>query len=148
MESRVHFPIFKAYGCCKTELENVQGSTYDWARLGAFDATEVPEEANLLVVSGWISPAVAEGLRDTYARMRGQKSVIAVGACALSGGPYILSGEKPVLASDILPVDVYLPGCPPRPEALIDALRMLQQKLVPGPDTVKVLYSALKDMSR
>src|SRR5262245_28239018 len=88
MEAVVHFPILRTFGCCRPEIENAAASTYDWSRLGVQKSTEKPEESDLLVVSGWISPLIAEELKTVYKSMTGRRSVIAVGACTLSGGPY------------------------------------------------------------
>lgn len=148
MESHVHFPFIVASGCCKSELENVMSSTYDWSRLGVQRQAEDPQDADLLIVAGWIDPSFAQDLREVYVKLIGRKSVIAVGACSISGGPYLTSGVKPVLAADILPVDVFVPGCPPRPEAIIEAVRLLKDKMRPKPSPTTVLYSALKDHSR
>lgn len=147
MESHIHFPYIVANGCCRPEVENVASSTYDWSRLGVQKECDEPEQADLLIVAGWINESVATDLKDIYKNLIGRRSVIAVGACALSGGPYAVSGQKPVLVSDILPVDVYVPGCPPRPEAIIEAVRLLKFKMQPRPDQTSVLYSALKDNS-
>lgn len=148
METHVHLPFVVANGCCQIELENVASSTYDWRRLGVQKVAIQPDEADLLIVAGWINPQVAEELKRVHSSLVGRKSVIAVGACAISGGPYLASNQKPILASDILPVDVYVPGCPPRPESLIEAIRLLKYKLQPQPDRMSVLYSALKDNTR
>ena len=147
MESHIHFPYVIANGCCRPEIENVASSTYDWSRLGVQKNREEPEQADLLIVAGWINESVAAELKEVYKNLIGRRSVIAVGACALSGGPYSASGTKPILVSDILPVDVYVPGCPPRPEAIIEAVRLLKFKMHPRPDQTSVLYSALKDNS-
>ncbi len=147
MESHVHFPFAVANGCCQPEIENVASSTYDWSRLGVQKISEDASQSDLLIVAGWINETIAIELKDIYKTLIGRRSVIAVGACALSGGPYVVSGQKPILASDILPVDVYVPGCPPRPEAIIEALRLLKFKMNPQPDQTSVLYSALKDKS-
>ncbi len=147
MESHIHFPFIVANGCCRPEIENVSSSTYDWSRLGVQKNANEPEQADLLIVAGWINESVASEIKDIYKNLIGRRSVIAVGACALSGGPYTVSGNKPILVSDILPVDVYVPGCPPRPEAIIEAIRLLKNKMQPRPNQTSVLYSALKDNS-
>ena len=149
IESNAHIPHVQAMGCCQPEIENVMASTYDWSRLGVAKAVENPGEADLLIVAGWINQSLAKHLKETYANLTGRRSVIAVGSCALSGGPYLAgTSEKPIVVSDILPVDVFVPGCPPRPEALIDAIRSLKARMKPGPNKTAVLYAALRDHSR
>lgn len=147
-ETHVHLPYMMVYGCCRTELENVASSTYDWARLGVQGYASEPGEADLIIVGGWVNSMVVEELKLAYAQLCGRRSVIAVGACSIGGGPYSVAQEKIVPVSDILPVDVYVPGCPPRPEALIDAIRMLKTKMQPGLDHTSVLYAALRDSTR
>lgn len=141
-------PFIRSYGCCSTEIENAISSTYDWSRLGVVEAALAPSESDLLIVAGWITPEVAEELKQAHNQLMGKKSVIAIGACAISGGPYLASKEKPILVHNILPVDIYVPGCPPRPEAILEAIKLLKQKLKPGPDQLSVLYRALRDQAR
>ena len=87
-------------------------------------------------------------VKATYEKMQKPTRVIAVGACALSGSPYKLAygseNQKIIKAEDIIPVDVYVPGCPPRPEALLSAVLELQRKISPGPTSREVLHEALK----
>jgi NADH-quinone oxidoreductase subunit B len=99
---------------------------------------------------GWINKARAEEIRDIYERMRKPTSVIAVGACVLTGSPYAIFNDptdaqsKVIRACDIVPVDVNVTGCPPRPEAILAAVLELQRKLKPGPSAREVLVEALK----
>lgn len=144
MQATVHIPVLKAYGCCQIEVENVTASTYDWSRLGIQREAD-PREADLLLVAGWISPSLKSELESVYKQLVGKKSVIAIGACAISGAPYQNSGEKLITVSDFLPVDVFVPGCPPRPEAILEAIRILNLKIRPGPDQRAVLSEALRD---
>ncbi len=148
LEAMVQFPWIMASGCCRIEVENASTATYDWRRLGVQNLALHPTEADTLIVAGWINHEMKSEIENVYAQLRGSKSVIAVGACALSGSPYRMSGESLILASDILPVDVFVPGCPPRPELILDAIRLLKEKIVPGPDHESVLHEALRDTSR
>jgi NADH-quinone oxidoreductase subunit B len=151
LENKHHFPWVMATGCCVHEIHNAALATYDWQRLGVDDIAEDPTQANLLIVAGWINPARAEEIKDIYKKMRKPVSVIALGSCALTGSPYATfepgdtSHGQIIRASDIVPVDVSLPGCPPRPEAILAAVIELQRKLQPGPSAREVLIEALKD---
>lgn len=144
IESHIHVPWVMATGCCKVELENVSAATYDWRRIGIVDLSSHPSEADVMIVAGWINEAVADQLKSAYSELVGPRSVIAVGACAISGSPYAAGAEKIIRVSDILPVDVYVPGCPPRPEVLLDAIQILKTKRRPKISQMEVLYDALK----
>ena len=147
LENRHHFPWILSAGCCTHELENASLATYDWQRLGVDDASDDPTQSNLLFIAGWINKSRAEEIKNIYAAMRKPTSVIAIGACALTGSPYEtpeLRG-KVIRAADIVPVDVNVAGCPPRPEAILAAVLELQKKLKPGPSAREVLVEALKD---
>lgn len=146
-ESKIHIPWTLTRGCCSVELENVASSTYEWRRLGIENSADHPSQADTLIVAGWINSDFAEELKEAYAQLSGVRAVIAVGTCALSGAPYKLSGEKVIAVSDILPVDVFVPGCPPRPEAILEAIQTLKNKRKPIVDQKKVIYEALKGPS-
>jgi NADH-quinone oxidoreductase subunit B len=147
LENKHHFPWILAAGCCSHELHNAGLATYDWQRLGVDDVAEDPTQCNLLILAGWINTARADEIRKVYEQMRKPTSVIAVGACMLSGSPYdtFETNSKVIRAADLVPVDISVPGCPPRPEAILSAVIELQKKLNPGPSAVEVLYEALKD---
>ena len=154
LAARHHTPWILSAGCCSIEIENAGLATYDWQRLGVDDAAQSPSQSDLLIVAGWINPQRAEEIKTVYATMRKPTSVIAVGACALSGSPYALPGSAAgertggvIRASDIVPVDIFVAGCPPRPESLLDAVLELQRKLNPGPHSQKVLHEAFRDSS-
>lgn len=144
LENKHHFPWIASAGCCSHEIENAGLATYDWQRLGVDDIANDPTQSNLLIIAGWINPERAEGIKKIYSLMRRPTSVIALGACALTGSPYADGINKPICASDLVPVDVSLTGCPPRPEAILSAVLELQRKLNPGPTAREVLYEALK----
>jgi NADH-quinone oxidoreductase subunit B len=144
IEKKVHIPWILTEGCCSVEIENVGLATYDWQRLGVDESAVEPSQANLLIIAGWINPQRAEEIKNVYEQMRKPTQVIVVGSCSLSCSPYKSGQEKSIKASDLVPVDIFVPGCPPRPEALLSAILELQSKLSPGPTTREVLSAALK----
>ena len=117
--------------CCAVEfLSAAAGAGSPQAvlgRLGAVPAGDDPADAQVLLVSGTVTEKVAPAVRALYDRMPEPKHVVSVGACANSGGPYWDSYAVVPGVDTLLPVDVYVPGCPPRPEALLDALSALGQ---------------------
>lgn len=132
-------------GCCNIEVENLFHATYDIHRLGVNPLPHSPEEADLLLVAGWINKEKAEALKLVFSKMQDGAKVIAIGACTLSGSPFAKSNEELILASDILPIDVYVPGCPPRPEAIIDAIRLARNPQGNKVEARKLLYEAHGD---
>lgn len=147
-EGMIYIPWTMVNGCCALEVQNAGEATYDWRRLGVQNFADQPSQADVLIVGGWVSEVFAEKLKSAYSQLAGHRYVIAVGACALSGSPYSIAGEKIIKVSDILPVDVYVPGCPPRPEALLEAVQTLKNKTQPNRDQRKVIYEALKGPTR
>lgn len=117
-------------GCCADELFNALGCRYDIERFGCL-FQEDPSQADLLIVTGVISQKAAPHLLALYERMRFPKYVMALGSCANCGGPYAVGENQMIIsgAERILPVDVYVPGCPPRPEAILNGLIALQEKI-------------------
>ena len=114
--------------CCAIEMMSIVSSRYDIARFGMERFSSSPRQADLLIVSGRVSHKMSAPLRQVYDQMLEPKWVIAMGACASTGGIYrsyaVLQG-----VDKIIPVDVYVAGCPPRPEAILDALIKLQAKI-------------------
>ncbi len=114
--------------CCGMEFMSVAGPRYDLDRFGCALPRFSPRQADLLMVVGTISHRQAPVLKKVYDQMAEPKWVIAFGACTCSGGPY--NNYATVQGIDtIIPVDVYIPGCPPRPEGLIYGIMMLQKKI-------------------
>jgi NADH-quinone oxidoreductase subunit B len=124
--SLFQFPFVTA--CCGMEFMSVYGPHYDAARFGAEYPRFSPRQADLLFVVGTISHKQLPILKNIYDQMSDPKWVISFGACASSGGFY--NNYATVQGIDtVIPVDVYIPGCPPRPEAIMDAIMKLQDKI-------------------
>lgn len=121
------WPVTFGLACCAIEMMAVGASKYDLDRLGViFRAT--PRQSDLMIVAGTVTRKMAPVVRKVYDQMPEPKWVIAMGSCATSGG--IFDTYATVQGVDeIVPVDFYIPGCPPRPEALIDAIVALQEKI-------------------
>src|SRR6478609_7531154 len=120
------WPLPFATSCCGIEFMATMASTYDIARFGAERPSFSPRQADVLMVMGTIAKKMGPVLRHVYEQMAEPKWVIAVGACASSGGIFdtysVLQG-----IDRIIPVDVYVPGCPPRPEQIIDGVMKIQR---------------------
>jgi NADH-quinone oxidoreductase subunit B len=117
--------------CCAIEMMSIVSARYDIARFGAEVFRSSPRQADLLIVSGRVAHKMAAPLRQIYDQMLEPKWVIAMGACASSGGMFnnyaVLQGVDKVVA-----VDIHVPGCPPRPEALVEGIVRLQEKIKAG----------------
>ena len=127
--SLFQYPFVTA--CCAMEYMAVWGPRYDVARFGAEFPRFSPRQADMLMVVGTISERQAPVLKRIYEQIADPKWVIAFGVCASSGGFYQNYATLPGI-DQVIPVDVYIPGCPPRPEAILDALIMLQDKIQRG----------------
>ena len=122
------WPAQFGLACCAIEMMSTGASKYDLARFGSELFRASPRQADVMIVSGRVCQKMAPVLRQIYDQMPEPKWVISMGACATSGG--IFNNYAVIQGVDkIVPVDVYVPGCPPRPEALMDAVLKLQQKI-------------------
>jgi NADH-quinone oxidoreductase subunit B len=122
------WPMPLGLSCCGIELMAMIGPKFDIARFGAEAARFSPRQCDVLIVAGTLTWKMAEACRTIYDQMPDPKWVIAMGVCSSSGGMY--DSYAVVQGVDmLLPVDVYVPGCPPRPDAVIDALMKLQKKI-------------------
>ena len=124
------WPLTFGLACCAIEMMAVGAAKFDLDRFGAGAFRPTPRQADLMLVAGTVTHKMAPRVKRLYDQMPEPKFVMAMGACTIGGGPYSKYGYHVVKGIDrFLPVDVYVPGCPPRPEALIDALLWLQQKI-------------------
>jgi len=127
------WPLTFATSCCGIEMMSVASSKYDFSRFGFEVARATPRQADVIIIAGTIVNKMAPVLKRLYDQMADPKYVVAMGACAISGGPFFYNTYSVVKGADhVIPVDVYIPGCPPRPEALLHALITLQQKIKSG----------------
>lgn len=123
------WPFCFGTSCCAIEFMSLGAARYDMARFGFEVARNSPRQADFIMVQGTIVKRMAPVLRRLYEQLAEPKYIIAAGSCAVSGGPF--KGSYAIVdgVDNILPVDVYMPGCPPRPEAMFYGLMQLQRKI-------------------
>jgi len=130
--SRSIFPLMFGMACCAFEMITTATSRFDISRFGMDIFRCSPRQADLMIVAGTLTWKMAPAVKLVYDQMAEPKWVIAMGACAISGGTFRESYSVVPGINRIIPVDIYVPGCPPRPEGLIYGITKIHQKIVKG----------------
>lgn len=123
------WPLACGLSCCAIEMMHTAASRFDADQFGCLFRSS-PRHSDLMIISGTVTKKMAPQIKNLYDQMLFPKFVIAMGNCAISGGIYYESDTVVKGVNNIIPVDIYLPGCPPRPENLIIAIKRLQEKIL------------------
>jgi NADH-quinone oxidoreductase subunit B len=125
------WPMTFGLACCAIEMMATGAARFDMARFGCEVFRPSPRQCDLMIVCGTMNKKMAPAVATLYDQMPEPKWVIAMGNCAISGGPFVFPGQYAVVegVDKLFPVDVYIPGCPPRPEALLEGILELEKKL-------------------
>jgi NADH-quinone oxidoreductase subunit B len=125
------WPMTFGLACCAIEMMAAGAARFDLARFGAEVFRPSPRQCDVMIVAGTISKKMAPAVQTLYDQMPEPKWVIAMGNCAISGGPFAYEGQYGIIegADKLFPVDIFIPGCPPRPEALIEGILELEEKV-------------------
>ena len=125
------WPLTFGIACCAIEMMATGCARFDMSRFGAEVFRPSPRQADLMIVAGTVTKKMMPGIKVLYDQMPEPKWVMALGNCAISGGPFAFEGQYSIVlgADKFLPVDIYIPGCPPRPEALLEGILQLENKI-------------------